>query len=193
MEHAHGLYRAHGFAVRAHYRSLAQKYATATISTQCDLSSKRLTMSEVTIRPAVPSERKHLEDLQRRASLNNPGDRDVLLANPDAITMPLRQIVDGQVFVAERYGKIEGFSVVILRDDGDAELDGLFVAPECWGQGIGRALMDRSEIAAKGAGARYLHVIGNTHAEHFYTACGFQAFGSAPTRFGIGLLLKKAL
>jgi hypothetical protein len=31
------------------------------------------------IRQARPSEQRALEDLQRRASLNNPGDRDALL------------------------------------------------------------------------------------------------------------------
>jgi GNAT superfamily N-acetyltransferase len=38
-------------------------------------------MHNVLIRPAVMSERQALEALQRRASLNNPGDRDALLAN----------------------------------------------------------------------------------------------------------------
>jgi hypothetical protein len=42
-------------------------------------------MDNVLIRPAVMSERQALEALQRRASLNNPRDRDALLTNPGAI------------------------------------------------------------------------------------------------------------
>jgi len=56
-------------------------------------------MRQVTIRPAVVSEQKSLEALQWRASLNNPGDREALLTNRDAIELPLPQIEDGGVFV----------------------------------------------------------------------------------------------
>jgi hypothetical protein len=59
-------------------------------------------MNGFLIRRAVASEQKELEDLQLRASLTNPGDRDALLANPDAIELPLAQIAAGGVFVAER-------------------------------------------------------------------------------------------
>ena len=41
-------------------------------------------MESFLIRRAVVSEQKELEDLQMRASLTNAGDRDALLAHPDA-------------------------------------------------------------------------------------------------------------
>jgi len=47
------------------------------------------------IRQAVASEQKELEELQLRASLTNAGDRDALLAHPDAIELPLAQIAAG--------------------------------------------------------------------------------------------------
>src|SRR5881392_1802160 len=99
-------------------------------------------MHNVLIRPAVMSERQALESLQRRASLNNPGDREVLLANPDAIELPPDQIAAGQVFVAERDGAIVGFSAVLPREDPETDLDGLFVEPHLWGHGIGRLLVE---------------------------------------------------
>jgi hypothetical protein len=84
----------------------------------------RLTyMEKFLIRPAVVSEQKELEYLQRRASLTNAGDRDALLAHPDAIELPLEQIATGAVFVAEQNGAIAGFATVLPRDDGGAELD----------------------------------------------------------------------
>lgn len=150
-------------------------------------------MSQVTVRPAVASERESLESLQWRASLNNPNDREALLANPDAIELPLQQILDGGVFVAEQEGKIKGFSAILPREDGNAELDALFVEPDCWRQGVGRVLVEQCATAARQAGARCLHVVGNPHAEHFYTACGFQVLGTEHTRFGIGLLMKRNL
>ena len=76
--------------------------------------------------------------LQWRASLGNPGDRDALLANPDAIALPIEQIENGCVFVAERDGDVAGFAAVVPRSDGGAELDALFVEPHLWNRGIGR-------------------------------------------------------
>ena len=51
----------------------------------------------VTIRRAIPAERKTLEALQLRASLGNEGDREALLRHPDAIDMPVEQIRAGGV------------------------------------------------------------------------------------------------
>jgi hypothetical protein len=48
----------------------------------------------VSIRLARHGEQTMLESLQRRASLSNPGDRDAILANPDAIALPIAQIVE---------------------------------------------------------------------------------------------------
>jgi len=149
--------------------------------------------NSVSIRPAVTGEQKTLESLQLRASLNNPGDRDAMLANPDAIVLPLGQLDAGQVFVAEQKGVIVGFAVVLPREDGQVELDGLFVEPSFWKCGIGRSLVDHSAAFARKFGAMALHVIGNPHALGFYTACGFESLGVTKTRFGTGLLMRLRL
>lgn len=150
-------------------------------------------MPHVTIRPAVPSEQKALEALQWRASLNNPGDREALLAHPDAIELPLQQIHDGGVFVAELAGSVVGFAAILPRPDGNSELDALFVEPDSWRQGVGRVLVEHCCDAARMRGALILHVVGNPHAERFYGACGFRAAGTRHMRFGVGLLLERAL
>jgi hypothetical protein len=49
------------------------------------------------IRLAILSEQKKLEQRQLRASLANVGDRDALLANPDAIELAVDQIAKGGV------------------------------------------------------------------------------------------------
>lgn len=148
--------------------------------------------NEVIVRPAVASEQKELEALQWRASLNNSGDRDALLSHPDAIELPLEQIRDGGVFVAEIAGSTKGFAAILPRD-GDFELDALFVEPSAWRQGIGRALVEHCAAAARAVGAESLHVLGNPHAESFYNACGFNTLGTKQTRFGTGLIMKRVL
>lgn len=145
------------------------------------------------IRLAVKGDRDALEALQWRASLNNSDDREALLANPDAILLPIEQIAAGQVFVAEWDSKIVGFAAVLIRTDGETELDGLFVEPDAWKRGIGRSLVDHCAAFAMMSGSASLHVVGNRHAEGFYLACNFKQTGVHETRFGEGLLLRKKL
>lgn len=147
----------------------------------------------VRLRPALPAERRLLEALQTRASLGNAGDRAALLRHPDAIDIPLEQLERGQVSVAESDGAIVGFVAVVPRDDGNAELDALFVEPVRWRRGIGRALLTHAVGIARANGAEALHVVGNPHAEAFYRANGFETTGTFKTRFGPGLLMRRLL
>jgi GNAT superfamily N-acetyltransferase len=150
-------------------------------------------VQNVQIRTAIVSEREALEALQRRASLNNPGDREALLANPDAIAVPTDQIAAGWVFVAESAGAIVGFAAVLPRQDPDTELDALFVEPHLWGHGVGRVLVERCVTCARARGSAALHVVGNPHAAGFYQRCGFELLGTVETRFGVGLSMRRPL
>jgi len=134
-----------------------------------------------------------LESLQWRASLSNAGDRDALIANPDAIALPIEQIAAGCVFVAERDGVVAGFAAVVPRPDGRAELDALFVEPHLWKHGIGRRLVDHVAEVAHVRAASFLHVIGNPHAAGCYFSCGFCVTGTVETRFGVGLAMRRSL
>ena len=150
-------------------------------------------MQNFLIRHAAISEQKELEDLQLRASLTNAGDRDALLANPDAIELPLAQIAAGRVFVAECNGTIVGFAAVEPRTDGNSEPDALFVDPNMRRRGIARALLERCAELARTRESAALYVIGNPHARDFYRACGFDEIGTSETRFGTGLLMRLKL
>jgi N-acetylglutamate synthase-like GNAT family acetyltransferase len=150
-------------------------------------------MNSVLIRPALPSEREALEALQLRASLSNASDLGALLANPDAVYLPLEQITAGRVFVAESEGAIVGFAALLPRNDGAIELDGLFVEPVMQRRGIGRALVNHCGDFARSQGASALCVVGNPHAEAFYLACGFALIGVTQTRFGAAVLFEKTL
>lgn len=149
--------------------------------------------AEPTFRLAVPAERGALEELQRRASLIWEEDREALLANPDAIELPLEQITDGRTIVAESAGQLLGFAVVLRRDDGDAELDGLFVEPSHWRHGIGRVLVEHAERLATNDGAASLWVTANTRALGFYGVCGFVTVGEVATRFRPAPKMRKSI
>jgi N-acetylglutamate synthase-like GNAT family acetyltransferase len=145
------------------------------------------------IRVARPSERQELEQLQRRASLANAGDRDALLAHPDAIQLGIEQITRGRVFVSEYKGEIVGFAATEPRADGDSELDAMFVEPRMQRRGIGKTLVDHCAAVSRKEGATHLHVVGNPHAKGFYLACGFEVIGTTQTRFGPGLLMRRSV
>jgi GNAT superfamily N-acetyltransferase len=147
----------------------------------------------VTIRLAILTERRQLETLQWRASLGNEGDRDALLRHPDAIDLPAEQIMAGGVFVLEEDGVILGFSAILPREDGDTELDALFVEPDNQRRGFGRRLIEHCAEVARAGGSKGLRVIGNMHAKEFYLSCGFQVLGPFETRFGSALLMRKPL
>ena len=149
--------------------------------------------ADVTIRSALVAEKQLLEALQLRASLNNPGDREALLRHPDAIDIPADQLAGGLVFIAESADVIVGFAAILARDDGNSELDALFVEPTLWRRGYGKTLVDHCVEAARDRGSAALHVVGNPHAEAFYRACGFELVGTEQTRFGTGLLMRKTL
>jgi len=137
------------------------------------------------LRLARPDEHKELEELQRRASLELPEYREELLANPDAVHLPPAQLANGQVIVAELAGEIAGFAAVV-----GGELDGLFVEPDLWGGGIGKALVEAAVHEARKRGLS-LTVIANPRARGFYESCGFSVEGEEQTRFGPAIRMSR--
>lgn len=150
-------------------------------------------MSGLDIRPAMLAELGRLEALQMRASLASEEYREALLAHPEAVQLPAWQIEGGHVFVASLESEIIGFCVVLPREDGQAELDGLFVEPGSWRSGVGSALVKRARQVARERGAAHMHVVATPRAQRFYEACGFELTGDAPTRFGPALAMRCAL
>ena len=145
--------------------------------------------AELTIRLARPEEREELEALQRRASLALGEYNIQLEAEPEAIELPIAHLDGGAVLVAEREDRIAGFAVVLIDDD-LAELDGLFVEPELWRNGIGAALVDVAVHEARRQGLAMM-VIANPSARAFYEKCGFTVEGAAETRFGPALRMSR--
>ena len=146
--------------------------------------------ASINIRLARPEERLALEQLQRRASLALDDYREQLEENPDAIELPVEQIDRGEAIVAEIDGQVAGFAV-ILGEQGRAELDGLFVEPEHWRQGVGKALIEAATHEARRRGLSLLTVVANPAAREFYERCGFIIEGETETRFGPALWMSR--
>lgn len=97
---------------------------------------------------------------------------------------------DVDVFVALDAGEtIVGFASIHATRDSDAtpgtgELGTIYVLPEAWGQGYGRALMDAALDRAVERGFAVLTVWvleANERAKRFYQIAGFEADGAAKT------------
>ena len=138
------------------------------------------------IRDAGPADLAALRDVYRRASLSNEGDRENLLANPDALEFPGLGGDDRRTRVATVDGRIAGFATSVPAGD-VIELDDLFVDPGWMRRGAGRALVLDAMAIARGRGAGRLEVTANQHALVFYRRAGFVADHEVPTRFGPGI------
>ena len=136
------------------------------------------------IRAARPDERQELEDLQRRASLALPEYRRQLEDNPDAVELPAQHIAS--TLVAEIDGQVAGFAVLF-----GGELDGLFVEPRLWRQGIGAALVEAAVYEARRQGLSLVTVVAEPGALEFYEKCGFRVEGEAETRFGPAIRMSR--
>lgn len=93
-----------------------------------------------------------------------------------------------KTIVAAKGRAILGFATTAPAPDLDGlrcgELCALYVDPECWGEGVGRALiaMARSHLADAGYGTAVLWVLaGNRRADRFYRRDGWRPDGVSRT------------
>lgn len=87
------------------------------------------------------------------------------------------------LFVAAAGGTVVGFAELVPDDaDGDrCHLYRIYVAPDHWGDGVGRALLGRAETAARERGFAWLELsvmAANDRAVGFYEARGFDRVGT---------------
>jgi N-acetylglutamate synthase-like GNAT family acetyltransferase len=145
-------------------------------------------MPEIVIRDASSDDYPAMARIFRHASLANPGDRDALLAHPDALQLPDDLIRNGRARVATLAdGTIVGFASTRPSGTGVLELEDLFVDPNWQRQGAARQLMSQITVEARAERMTRIEVTANPHALDFYRAVGFVADGETRTEFGPGL------
>jgi GNAT superfamily N-acetyltransferase len=148
---------------------------------------------DIRIRFGLPNERAALEDIQRRASHALEEYRAGLLDYPESIHLPLGQLEERRVRVAEMESQPVGFSVLLPTNARTYELDGLFVEPSCWRMGVGRALLADAVDLARKQGASRIEVTANENAVIFYVKFGLVRLGSIQTQFGPAARMRYAL
>jgi ribosomal protein S18 acetylase RimI-like enzyme len=103
----------------------------------------------VRLRPATPADVPRLTELVQ-AAYGHYVER--LGGPPGPLTEDYAEVVrSGQVTVAERAGEVLGLIVFGAGDEGFV-IDNVAVDPSQQGSGVGRALLERAEAAALGAG-----------------------------------------
>jgi GNAT superfamily N-acetyltransferase len=140
-------------------------------------------LADIHIRTAQSSDIESLQEIFRRASLGNAGDRAALLANPDALVLNAASVTEQRTRVAVVDGTAAGFAT-LLRVGDAFELEDLFVDPDFMRRGIALALMRDAAAIARAAGVSRIEVTANPHALAFYERAGFVNAGTTETRFG---------
>jgi ribosomal protein S18 acetylase RimI-like enzyme len=136
------------------------------------------------IRPGTPDDaeavaRVHVETWQAAYAHALPQDRLRTLSVENRAEMHRRS----PPLVAEVDGAVVGFVAVGPTHDekGDGELYAIFVHPDHWGTGVGRALIAAGEVRLQQLGHRDVHLWvldDNPRARRFYEAAGWSADGT---------------
>ena len=137
-----------------------------------------------TIRPARADDQPALLAIVWKTVMASDRDREMLLAHPEAVQVPVDQLTPATACVADAGLTPAVFAIVLPMADGDAELDGLFVDPAMQRLGIGRRLIERTKELALAMGASTLHVVAADDALAFYRSVGFVETGVTETQFG---------
>jgi GNAT superfamily N-acetyltransferase len=126
----------------------------------------------VMIRLGTPADFAAVAGVYRRASLSNPGDREVLRAHPEYLILGPEGLAEGRTYVAEDDGTVVGFATW-AEFDGGMELEDLFVDPDRMRRGIASALVRQIADVLRARGVQRLEVTANLDAMAFYRAAGF--------------------
>lgn len=150
--------------------------------------------ASVRLRDARQDEVGALEALQRRSASVWEEDRAVLEAHPEAVAIAPGAVRARRLRVAaDAADRPLGFAHLLPVAEGECELDGLFVEPPHFGQGLGRLLLHDAADRARAAGAGALFVVSGPGARGFYERMGFRLLDAVPTPFGPAQQLVMAL
>ncbi|MGG4605945.1 GNAT family N-acetyltransferase [Paenalcaligenes sp. Me131] len=151
-----------------------------------------MTTPTLYLRAAHASDLALLGQIKLRASLAWGEHTEQLRQLPDIDHVPPDLLP--QLIVAERQKRLVGFASVEPRLAlSQAQLDDLFVEPDCWHQGIGTALLRAAEERASRLGATELQLVSNPKAHQFYIKQGYQFRTNIRTDFGTAPVLYKTL
>ncbi len=149
-------------------------------------------MTDVALRPATPDDAPRLTEIVQAAY----GHYVERLGTPRPMVDDYTEVVRrDQVIVAERGGSVVGLVVLQVGDEGFV-VDNVAVDPAHKGIGVGRALLERAEAEARGAGfdsiALYTHER-MTENLALYGRIGYVEYDRRPIEGGFLVYLRKPL
>jgi GNAT superfamily N-acetyltransferase len=150
----------------------------------------------IRLRPSVPADAEAIATVQVRSAQVGFADfrpAEALATLDPAARFPLWR--ERLALVAEGNEGIVGFAHFGPNEEEPVgEIYRFFVAPECWGRGVGQALMRRALEQLQSAGFRdallWVHA-DNLRARRFYEAGGWRPDGSERDEEAFGQLVKE--
>ncbi len=137
---------------------------------------------ELIIRPARTGEGSILTALCVRSKAHWGYDPAFMAAAARLLRIRESEIEAGGVLVAFEAAQPCGVAVILpLRRPHWCELSHLFVAPESFGRGVGRALFDAAVALAVDRGAQHVSILSDPNAAAFYEKLGARRCGEAPS------------
>jgi GNAT superfamily N-acetyltransferase len=134
-------------------------------------------MYGVTLRRAGPDDARRLTELVAASKRSWGYADDLLELWRPALSFTREYIRATEVVVAELGGEPVGVSAFSMAGT-TAELDHLWVRPDCLRQGIGRTLFEDLVARARARGALTLDIAADPFAEPFYLRMGARRSGS---------------
>lgn len=137
---------------------------------------------DLNLRLAHPEEANALSDLVMRSKQSNGYDAAFMAACADELRVTPERINAGNFWVAEAGGTLRG--CVTLDPDADAGIGTIstfFIDPDAKRQGVGRALWQVVQAAAKSQGMSLLKLDADPAAVSFYQAMGFKTVREVPS------------
>jgi GNAT superfamily N-acetyltransferase len=141
------------------------------------------------IRRARPAEAGVLSALALRSKAHWGYDADFLATCRDDLTLTADDIATSPVYLIDGETAPMGFYRLLLRDDGAAELDALFVEPAAMGQGVGTRLWRHAVATAAKLRCSAMVWQSDPQAEGFYLALGAQRAGESESTVMPGRML----
>jgi GNAT superfamily N-acetyltransferase len=145
--------------------------------------------SDPAIRRAHPAEAGALSALALRSKAHWGYDVEFMAACRDDLTISANEIASSPVYVFDGVDSPSGFYRLLLRDDGVAELDDLFVEPAAMGQGVGKRLWRHAVATAAHLGSSEMVWQSDPQAEGFYLAMGARRAGESESTVMPGRML----
>ena len=144
-------------------------------------------MTGISVRRARADDRESLQRVFRRASLANSGDREALVAHPEALRLSADLVSRGRTRVATLADdSVIGFASTMPTGAGSIELEDLFVDPDWQRRGAARELLAQILTEAAAERVNRIDVTANDHALSFYRNAGFVEDSRVETSLGVG-------